>query len=66
MKCCPHCGSSSGLAREFTGVQYYDWSGEPTGYDVNASENQSVYVCCVSCGRRFSLGRIKRNAGVDT
>lgn len=55
---CPHCGSMMGVYRTYTGVQYYDWNGEPAGFQEDPNEAQSVFVRCISCNRKISMRRI--------
>ena len=62
MEKCPHCGSDTGLYRNFTGNQYYGWDGSPSGCFLDGPEKQSVYAMCIHCGKRFNLDRIKRLA----
>lgn len=60
---CPYCGSSSGVERTFTGVQFYDWNGEPAGWlsDIGP-ENQKIFARCVKCKKRVSMSRILRES----
>ena len=62
MKRCPNCGSDTGLYKNYTGTQYYNWDGSPAGCHEDSPEKQSVYAMCINCGKRFNLSRIERLA----
>ena len=61
MEVCPYCGDDGGVYRTYTGVQYYFWDGEPSGFNADCSDNQTKYARCISCNRRISMKRIKEN-----
>ena len=58
---CPYCGSTRGVFTTFIGMQYYSWNGEEDGYSTDES-NESSFAKCVSCGRRVSMKRIKKES----
>lgn len=62
---CPHCGSRHGVYTTFTGMQFYDFNGEPDGYDHETPENQKKFARCRHCDRKISLNRIKREAKLE-
>ena len=49
---CPYCGSDDGVFTTYTGTQYYDWNGEPCGYDNDVSDNQIKFARCIKCNRK--------------
>lgn len=60
MEKCPHCGSENGAYTTYTGKQYYDWDGEPCGFNADVPDNQRAYVRCVDCGKRVAKARLVR------
>lgn len=63
---CPHCGSRNGVYTTFTGIQRYDFNGDPAGCSLDdAMENQWVMARCLHCDRKISLKRIKRESQAD-
>jgi len=61
---CPYCGSTNGVYKTFTAMQYYDFNGNPAGYSLDdAIENQKVMARCLHCHHKISLKRIVKEAG---
>lgn len=68
MDSCPYCGSTLGVYKTYTGMQYYDFKGEAAGFHADVQENQKVFARCIHCERKISLNRIMReaeNGGTD-
>ena len=55
---CPYCGSKTGIYKTYVGIQYYDWSGEPSGFNDDMVEKQRMFVKCIKCHKRISMKRI--------
>ena len=62
---CPNCGSTLGVYKTYTGVQYYDFDGNDAGYYADVPENQKTFARCIKCQKKISLDRIKREAQND-
>lgn len=56
---CPYCGFDGGVYTTYTGKQYYDWDGEPCGYNSDVSENQRKFARCVKCNKKIAIKRLK-------
>lgn len=61
---CPHCGSSDGVYRTFTAIQYYDFNGDPAGCSQDGYENQKTFARCIHCEKKISLNRILKEAAL--
>lgn len=59
---CPYCGSDDGVFTTYTGTQYYDWNGEPCGYDNDVSDNQIKFARCIKCNRKIAKKKLKNNS----
>ena len=62
---CPHCGSTLGVYKTYTGVQYYNFDGTDAGYYADVSENQKIFARCIKCEKKISLERIRKEAKKD-
>ena len=62
MEKCPYCGSDGGVYATYTGTQYYDWDGEPCGFNADVPDNQRKFVRCVKCKRKISMKRLKEKS----
>lgn len=52
---CPYCGSDRWLYSKFTGLQLYNYDGNPCGYDTEycgATETKSLW--CYNCNRKVT------------
>lgn len=62
---CPYCKSENGVYTTFVGIQHYDFSGNPCGYDVESFDEQKKFARCLHCDRKISLIRIKKEAAAS-
>ena len=60
--CCPKCGGTGGFRATFKGFQYYTWTGDTAGYDLDQMSEQKT-AFCIGCGYAFPKAPILRGKG---